>query len=150
MKKSDKLLKDENKEESNLNETTLNDFYSKYIIEDLDFLSQSSNDDIDTKMNKMINKIKKRGNINNILSDSINIKEDSISKTIQDNDNKDKLNKKQLDLLKEETNNISSINNTIVYKKRDSLEEEKKNRISSKKKKLELLKQKEERYLNIL
>ena len=141
MKKSDKLLKDENKEESNLNETTLNDFYSKYIIEDLDFLSQSSNDDIDTKMNKMINKIKKRGNINNILSDSINIKEDSISKTIQDNDNKDKLNKKQLDLLKEETNNISSINNAIVYKKRDSLEEEKKNRISSKKKKLELLKQ---------
>ena len=62
-----------NKEENIFNESTLNDlneFYSKYVIDDIDFLSQSSNDDINAKMNNMINK---RKNLNNTNSTKKNL-----------------------------------------------------------------------------
>ena len=62
MKNDDESNKN-SKEEYKIDDTILNDseeHYSKYIIDDIDFLSQSSSGDIDTKMNKMINIIKKR------------------------------------------------------------------------------------------
>ena len=56
-----------NKEENLFNDSTLNDlneFYSKYVIDDIDFLSQSWNDDINYKMNNMINKRKNLNSTN--------------------------------------------------------------------------------------
>ena len=134
-----------NKEDFKNEDTTLNDLdelYSKYIIDDIDFLSKSSNDDIDTKMNKMINIIKKGGNINNII-DKEDIKEEQkkkdekkekiIEKSKKEDENvkmkqmdeknekekktEKKENEKLKEELKEELNNISSINTSSPYKK---------------------------------
>ena len=43
------------------------DNYEKYRVEDIDFYSQSSNDDIETKMNKMIEIKRKGGNLQDYL-----------------------------------------------------------------------------------
>ena len=48
------------KEEEDEKYEDIDERYEKYRIEDLDFISQSSNEDIETKMNKMI-QIKKKG-----------------------------------------------------------------------------------------
>ena len=167
-----------NKEDFKNEDTTLNDLdelYSKYIIDDIDFLSKSSNDDIDTKMNKMINIIKKGGNINNII-DKEDIKEEQkkkdekkekiIEKSKKEDENvkmkqmdeknekekktEKKENEKLKEELKEELNNISSINTSSPYKKNNIIDKDKKLKISSKVKKLELLKKKEEKYLDII
>ena len=58
-KENKQVCKNEEIKNENTTINDLDELYSKYLIEDLDFLSQSSNDDIDTKMNKMINIIKK-------------------------------------------------------------------------------------------
>ena len=141
--------------------TTINDLdelYSKYLIEDLDFLSQSSNDDIDIKMNKMINIIKRGGNINNII-DKKDIKEKEKKdeknkkkyKRLDEKEKEKKNEKTEHEKVEEEFNNISSIKKTSsVYKKNDTIAEEKKQKISSKIKKLEILKKKEEKYLDII
>ena len=142
----DDTISDKNKEDIKNNDSTLNDlneFYSKYIIDDIDFLSQSSNDDIDTKMNKMINKIKKGENINNVIDRKYKNKNDT--KELQKKD--EKLLKEEF---KDEIYNISSINNSSVFKKDSTIEDNKKQKISSKKKKLEMLKKKEEQYLDII
>ena len=163
-----------NKEDFKNEDTTLNDLdelYSKYIIDDIDFLSKSSNDDIDTKMNKMINIIKKGGNINNIINKE-DIKEEQkkkekiIEKSKKEDENvkmkqmdeknekekktEKKENEKLKEELKEELNNISSINTSSPYKKNNIIDKDKKLKISSKVKKLELLKKKEEKYLDII
>jgi hypothetical protein len=44
----------------------LDETYSKYIIDDQGIISQSSSDDIETKMNKMIEIIKNGGDINDL------------------------------------------------------------------------------------
>ena len=116
----DENTKPQNKEEEK-NSIILDDIsdenYSKYIINDSDFFSQSSNDDIETKMNKMINIIKNGGNINNIISN---------------NNNKDKINKSQQTLKKENKKEIqikNENNEKEEYKKekKDEPIKEKKN-----------------------
>ena len=54
-----------NKEEDKLDD--LDNMYEKYRVEDIDFISQSSSDDIETKMNKMIEIKKKGGNLQEYL-----------------------------------------------------------------------------------
>ena len=175
MKNNDESIKLSN-EENKIEEPTLNDLeehYSKYLIDDLDFLSQSSIDDVDTKMNKMLSLIKKGGNINNIIDKSYKkeegkkkIKTDNI---IKENKLKDE-NKKEIDeynkikdytIIKandliqkdskdESINSISLLNDSSLNKKLSITDEEKRQRISYKKKKLELIKKKEEKYLDII
>ena len=120
-----------NKEENKYNDSTLNDlneFYSKYIIEDIDLFSQSSNEDIDKKINKMINKIK---NVNN---------EKSIDENLKEKEKK----------FKEEINNISAIKKVSFSKNNNITKEEKRQKISSKMQKLQLLKREEKNKLDIL
>ena len=144
MKKNDKQ-NEENKEENKNDDTLLNDLdetYSKYIIGDIDFLSQSSNDDIETKMNKMINIIKQGGNIKNIPE--MKTRNKNIKNEI--NEGKEESIK---DESKEQLKHLTHRNNTsskkIVFKN-----EVAKNKISSKKLKLQLLKKKEENYLGLI
>ena len=134
--------------EDNKNDTipsnTLDENYSKFIIDDSDFISKSSNEDIETKMNKMIEQIKKnRSNTINIDND-ININKIESSDIIQPKPKKDDK--------KDNINNpINSKNNLTLYKKNNNIsEEEKKYRIAFKQKKLELLKKKEEDYINLI
>ena len=151
-----------NKEEINNEDTILKDLdetYSKYIIDDISFLSHSSNDDIDTQMNKMLNIIKKGGNIKKkkinkkkkvkILEkkDEIKIKEEEKEiKNKKEENNKIIKKKEEEEIMGDELKNES--NNKL--KKNSLLEEEKKHKMSFKMKKLELLKKKEENYLNII
>ena len=77
-----------NKEENKNDEMTLNDLdelYSKYLMDDIDFLSQSSNDDIETKMNKMINLMKKERKNNNINNNNINNNNDNNKNNLNNN-----------------------------------------------------------------
>ena len=122
----------------------LDEYYSKYLIEDIDFLDPSSIDeDIDTKMKKMIEKRKNEGNI---TYNDENKNNDIIQ--LQSNDKKEVIKEEK----KSETNetneaiNISSDNN----KKNKKILNEKNNIILSKQKKLELLKRKEEQYLKMI
>ena len=57
----------------------LDETYQKYRIDDQGFISQSSSDDIVTKMNKMIEIIKKGGNINDISKYKNNIEKNKIN-----------------------------------------------------------------------
>ena len=135
MKKEDESMKKNeeknNKEENKNEETILNDLeepYSKFLIEDIDFLSQSSNDDIDTKLNKMLDIIKKGGNINNIIDNNKNknikkdIKEEERKK--EEKNEKEKDNKKEIENKKEEENMkdesiyLSGVKIRITQKKR--------------------------------
>ena len=173
MKKEDESMKKNeeknNKEETKNEETILNDLeepYSKFLIEDIDFLSQSSNDDIDTKLNKMLDIIKKGGNINNIIDNKNknikkDIKEEERKKEEKNEKNeKEKNNKKDIENKKEEENmkdeskdesiNLSGIKPLIFKKNNNIKNDDKKNKISTKKLKLELLKKKEEKYLDII
>ena len=163
IKKND-ISAEVNKEEMKNDDTLLNDLdetYSKYLIGDLDFLSQSSGDDIDTKMNKMINMIKQGGNIKKITEKkTINIPQKNEaktrnksqkSKTKKENENENEKEKEKSDTEdnKEEVKNLTSIDNT-TSKKSNTIDEERKNKISIKKMNLRLLKKKEEEYLGII
>ena len=167
MKKEDESMKKNeeknNKEETKNEETILNDLeepYSKFLIEDIDFLSQSSNDDIDTKLNKMLDIIKKGGNINNIIDNNKNknikkdIKEEERKK--EEKNEKEKDNKKEIENKKEEENMkdesiyLSGVKPLIFKKNNNIKNDDKMNKISTKKLKLELLKKKEEKYLDII
>ena len=125
-----------NKEENIFNDSTLNDlneFYSKYVIDDIDFLSQSSDNDINAKMNNMISK---RKNLNNTNSTKKNLEKKEDEKKERE--------------FKEEINNISAIKHTSFTQKNNAIEDEKTMKISSKIKRLELLKKKEEKYMDII
>ena len=174
MKNDDESIKI-SKEENKVEETTLNDLdenYSKYHIDDLDFLSQSSNDDIEAKMNKMLNLIKKGGNIHNIIDKSYkkeereeNKKDDIMNNSILKKENKNEIKednkikdvkfKTQNQLINniskdESINSLSLLNDSSMNKNQSIENEEKKQKISYKKKKLELIKKKEEQYLDII
>ena len=41
----------------------IDDYYDQYLMEDIDFLESSNDEDINTKMNKMIANMKKEGKI---------------------------------------------------------------------------------------
>ena len=122
----------------------LDEYYSKYLIDDIDFLDPSSIDeDIDTKMNKMIEKMKTGGNIT-----YNNENKDNDIMQLQTHDKKEVIKEEK----KNETNetneaiNISSDNN----KKNKKILNERNSKIFSKQKKLELLKRKEEQYLEMI
>ena len=122
----------------------LDEYYSKYLIDDIDFLDPSSIDeDIDTKMNKMIEKMKTGGNIT-----YNNENKDNDLMQLQTHDKKEVIKEEK----KNETNetneaiNISSDNN----KKNKKILNERNSKIFSKQKKLELLKRKEEQYLEMI
>jgi hypothetical protein len=141
--------KDNSKNKKNI-ASSINDLdetYSKYIIDDQGFISQSSSDDIETKMNKMIELIKKGGNINDLskYKDNIN-KNKNIIKEIKKEDDKSKeIKEKNMEI-----KNKRKINNPSMLKKNNYFEQEKSNKISFKKIKLEMLKKKEENNLNII
>lgn len=173
--KKDENTKPENKEEeknSIILDNISDENYSKYIINDSDFFSQSSNDDIETKMNKIINIIKNGGNIHNIISNNNNKDEINKSQQTLKNENKKEIQiKNNENIIKEEynkekkdepikekknheeniqinqTNNISNINNINPFEK--NIKNEKMSKITLKKKEIELLKKKEENYINI-
>ena len=139
------MKKDEsniNKEENRISDSTLNDLngnYSKYIVEDIDCLFESSNEDIDTKMNNIINKRKKEdNNTNNIIIHKNKIDTKSKSKEKNKIEQENKL----------EINNIRTINNSSLNKNNSF--DEKKNKILVKKRKLELIKKKGEKYIDNL
>ena len=151
--------KENNKEEIKSQDTILKDLnesYSKYIIDDIssNFLSQSFNDDIETKITKKIDLRKKGRNINNFNDneDTKLQKEDKKEEEKEKNNIKEKndnknINKKEEENIKGDELKDKSIN---ILKKTSFLDEGKKQKISSKKKKLELLKKKEENYLNLI
>jgi hypothetical protein len=122
----------------------LDEYYSKYLIDDIDFLDPSSIDeDIDTKMNKMIEKMKTGGNIT-----YKNENKDNDIMRVESNDKKEVNKEEKRNETNEtnEANNISSDNN----KKNKKILNERNNKILSKQKKLELLKRKEEQYLEMI
>ena len=172
--KNDENTKPQNKEEeknSIILDNISDENYSKYIMNDSDFFSQSSNDDIETKMNKMINIIKNGGNIHNLIynnnKDEINkskqtdkkeknkeikIKNETDEKggnyeekkdePIKEKNNDGEMNHAKQEKQENQVNNINNLENNINNKTI--------NKITLKKKEIELLKKKEENYVNII
>ena len=143
------MKKDEsniNKEENKISDSTFIDFngnYSKYIVEDIDCFFESSNEDIDTKMNNIINKRKKEDNANNII-----IHKSIIDTNESKSKEKNKIEKEKVKENKVEINNIRTINSSSLNKNNSF--DEKKNKILAKKRKLELLKKKGEKFIDKL
>ena len=142
------MKKDESfktKEENKISDSTLNDLngnYSKYVVEDIDCLFESSNEDIDTKMNKIINKRKNEHNSDNIIIHKSKI-------NTSESKSKEKNNKENRQEIKKEKNIIKEINNNLSLKRNNSFDE-KKNKILDKKRKLEFMKKKGEAFINNL
>ena len=142
--------KDNSKNKKNI-ASSINDLdetYSKYIIDDQGFISQSSSDDIETKMNKMIEIIKKGGNINDISKYKNNIEKNKINEIKKEDDKSEEIKEKKEKNM--EIKNKRKINNPSIMKKNNYFEKEKSNKISFKKIKLEMLKKQEENNLNII
>ena len=152
MNESEKSI--DNIKNNNKNEVSsisdLDETYSKYIIDDQDIISPSSSEDIEIKMNKMIEIIKKGGNINELSKYKNNIHKNNINEIKKKNDKSEE--KKEIKEKEEknmEIKNKRKINSSSL-KKNNYFEKEKSNKISFKKIKLEMLKKKEENNLNII
>ena len=120
----------------------IDDYYDQYLMEDIDFLESSNDEDINTKMNKMIANMKKEGKIT--YNNNKN-KENELIKIEPKQNEKEIINEDK----KDETKSSDSYNNK-ENKKSGNIFNEKNKKILSKQKKLELLKSKEEKYLNII
>ena len=132
-----------------LHNNNIDESYSKYMIDDLDFISKSSKEDIETKMNKMIDEIKKGKNLYNINIKNKN--NDAIIGISQIGNEENKYDeKKEKNEKKKILNNKRKINSSSLKKYDNDSEAEKLNKITLKRKKLELLKKKEENYLDII
>ena len=125
----------------------LDETYSKYIIDDQGIISQSSSDDIETKMNKMIEIIKNGGDINDLsrYRNNIDKNKNKINETKKEDDKSEEIKEKNMEI-----KNKRKINSPSKLKKNNYLVQEKSQKISFKKIKLEMLKKKEENNLNII
>jgi len=127
MNESEKSI--DNIKNNNKNEVSsisdLDETYSKYIIDDQDIISPSSSEDIEFKMNKMIEIIKKGGNINELSKYKNNIHKNNINEIKKKNDKSEE--KKEIKEKEEknmEIKNKRKINSSSL-KKNNYFEKEK-------------------------
>jgi len=132
---------------SSISDIDIDETYSKYIIDDQG-ISQSSSDDIEIKMNKMIEIIKKGGNINDISKYKNNNGKNKINEIKKEDDKSENIKEKEAKNI--EIKNKRKMNSPSILKKNNYFDKEKSNKISFKKIKLEMLKKKEENNLNII